>query len=325
MAAPIYGPEYAPDILKKWLDPTDQGVSQNIIENDPELALPYDTNDAATLEGNNKLRAILGLGPSPLIEAQRKELNARDQAINAAYTAQDPAVAAEANKAYGEKLQLAGEPNRVAGESQLKLQQNQQQATRDLIESMGHGEGSPGGASGMQMSINAKGEPVFTPPKPLSQQEQSLVDAAHGINALGGPLLHDFEAKYPGIAQDPQKYGNVFADTLAPKIGKAAYMFGGMTDNDSLIQRAAAIQAWGMRALMNGRINKQMMDIINGHLPQPGFSAGANYDRLRRLLTDVLPAQLQGISEGRGPNAMELPNQPSNESDPYSDPNWGRQ
>lgn len=131
----------------------------------------------------------------------------------------------------------------------------------------------------------------------LSQQEQQLVDSSNGIASLGKELMSKFEAKYPGIAQDPHKYGSV-TDMLTQKFGKGWYSLGGMTDDDELLQDAGAIQAWGMRSLIAGRINKQMMDIINAHLPQPGLSSGANYDRLRRLTTQILPAQLTGIGAG---------------------------
>lgn len=300
--------------LKKYLLPTGDLVSDNVVENDPELALPRATSNA-DFEGNNRLKQVLGLGPSPLIQQQRKELTARDEAINSARIAANPEVSAEADKAYKEKLALAGEPNRVSGESSLKLQTNQQQATKDLIDSMGSG------GDKMRMSINAHGEPTFAPPSPMGQQEQALVDSAHQISALGIPLLSKYEAKYPGIASDPKKYGSPLSDTLTEKLGKGIYSFGGMTDNDALMQDAAAIQAWGVRALAGGRITKPLMDMISAHLPQPGFSPGANYDRLHRLLTEVIPAQLQGVSEGRGDQPFSLPNAPA-AADPYSDPNY---
>jgi hypothetical protein len=261
------------DVLKKYLLPsTGDAVSENVVENDPELALPQARSNA-DFAGNERLKQVLGLGPSRALQEQRNQLTAQDQAVNQARIAANPEVSKEADIAYQEKLGLAGEPNRVSGQNQLTLQQDQQRATKDLIGSMG----SPSGGTGapMRMSINAKGEPTFAPPTPMGQQEQALVDSAHQISALGGPLLQKFEAKYPGIDKDPQKYGNVFADTLAPKIGKAAYMFGGMTDNDALMQEAAAIQAWGVRALAGGRITKPLMDMISAHLPQPTIDSSA--------------------------------------------------
>ncbi len=310
------------DVLKKYLLPTGDTVSENVAENDPELALPQARSNA-DFAGNARLKEVLGLGPSRGLQEQRNQATASDVAVNQARIAANPEVSAEADKAYQEKLALAGEANRVSGQSQLALQQDQQKATKDLIGSMGSGSGT-GGTGPMRMSINAKGEPTFAPPTPMGQQEQQLIDSAHQINALGGPLLEKFQAKYPGIDQDPQKYGNVFADTLAPKIGKAAYMFGGMTDNDALMQEAATIQAWGVRALAGGRITKPLMEMISAHLPQPGFSAGANYDRLKRLMTEILPAQLQGVGEGHGANALTLPSSTATggSSPDYSDPQY---
>ena len=312
------------DALKKYLLPTGDEVSPGVLENDPELALPYATT-TNEIQGNDRLKQMLGLGPSPLLQEQRKNVNATDEAINTARTEANPEVAAQTDLAQQRKMALAGEPNRVAGSNELAVQRLKQKPLEDLLSS---GAGTPGAS-------NTNAAFQFTPtitengislhgeqPAKLNQQEQMLVDSAHGITTLGQPLLEKFAAKYPGIDQNPQKYGNVLADTLAPKIGKAAYMFGGMTDNDALMQESAAIQAWGMRALMNGRMNQKMMDLISAHLPQPGFSAGANYDRLKRLMTDILPAQLEGINQGRGTGAMTLPTVQN--QDPYADPNWGR-
>lgn len=303
------------DALKKLLLPGGDYASAGVLENDPELALPQARTNAE-FAGNDKLKQVLGLGPSPAMLEQRKELTARDEAVNSARISADPEVTAQNDKAYHQKLGLAGEPNRVKGQSDLDLQRNQQEATQKLIDS--------NQSAGMRMSINAHGEPSFAPApadKGLNQQEQALVDSAHQISSLGVPLLSKYAAKYPGIDTDPKKYGSPVSDTLTEKLGKGIYSFGGMTDNDALLQDSAAIQAWGVRALAGGRITKPLMEMISAHLPQPGFSPGANYDRLRRLLTEVLPAQLQGISEGRGANAMSLPDVPSG-GDPYSDPNY---
>lgn len=306
-------------VLKRMVIPTgeDEGVSQNVYENDPELGLPQ-ARTSGDFAGNERLKQMLGLGPSPLLQQQRKDLTAQDEAINQARIAANPEVSAEAATAQKEKLALAGEPNRVLGQSQLALQKGEQEGTKNLIESMGS-TGQSGGPQSMRMSINAKGEPTFAPPPPMGQQEQALIDSTHAIANLGVPLLSKYEAKYPGISNDPQKYGSPLSDTLTQKLGKGIYSFGGMTDNDELLQESAAIQAWGVRALASGRITKPLMDMISAHLPQPGFSPGANYDRLKRLLTDVLPAQLQGVNEGHSGAPLM---QPGGGSDPYQDPNY---
>jgi hypothetical protein len=41
------------------------------------------------------------------------------------------------------------------------------------------------------------------------------------------------------------------------------------------------------------------------HLPQPGLSSGANYDRLNRLIHEILPAQLEGIGRGHNFNVNQ--------------------
>ena len=159
------------DVLKKYLLPsTGDSISENVVENDPELALPQARSNA-DFAGNERLKQVLGLGPSRALQEQRNQLTAQDQAVNAARIAANPEVSAEADKAYAEKLALAGEPNRVTGQSQLNLQQDQQKATKDLIGSMGSGSGPGTGA--MRMSINAKGEPSFAPPPPMGAPSTS--------------------------------------------------------------------------------------------------------------------------------------------------------
>ncbi len=151
----------------------------------------------------------------------------------------------------------------------------------------------------------------------LSQQERQTLDTANSVANLGMPLLEKFKAQYPGIDEDPTKYASPISDMLTAKVGKGWYSLGGMTDNDAIMQETGAIQAWLMRGLVAGRVNKQMMDIINAHLPQPGFSPGANYDRLNRLLTEVVP------SLGQGVGASHLPFDPSNPMANYSGPGGG--
>jgi hypothetical protein len=310
------------DALKKFVLPgSEDAVSSGVLENDPELGLPIATTNAEQ-DSNDKLKRMIGLGPSPMVQRQGRDLAAQDTAISQARTAAQPDVLAESDRLQKQKLALAGEPNRVAGENSLAVEKQKQAPLLDFMNK----QQSSGGVTGAPMeftpSISENGISFHGQPEAkLNAQEQSMVDSAQGITALGQPLLQKFAAKYPGIDANPEKYGSLLADTLAPKIGKAAYMFGGMTDNDALMQDSAAIQAWGMKALMNGRINRQMMDLISAHLPQPGFSPGANYDRLRRLMTEIIPSQLQGISAGRGANPMQLPQAPA---DPYSDPNWGQ-
>lgn len=306
------------NVLKKFLLPNGDVVSPNVVEGDPELALPLPSNTSmAEQAGLERTKQMLGLGPSPALRKQQAELDARDQAINQARISAEPDVAAQTEAEQKRKMALAGEPNRVSGNTAITVEQMKNDAAAKLeADRQAQVERVLGASnSGFKPSINASGGVSFAP-DPLNAQEQALTDSAHAITNLGVPLLQKFEAKYPGISQDPQKYGSPFSDTLTEKFGKGIYSFGGMTNNDELLQDAATIQAWGMRALMSGRINKQMMDLINGHLPQPGFSPGANYDRLRRLVTDILPAQMSGISDARSGQPLKSP------VDPYANPEY---
>lgn len=132
----------------------------------------------------------------------------------------------------------------------------------------------------------------------LSNTEQATLDAVHAMVNEGEPLLRQMEQQYPGIAENPDKYSTL-SHLASAKAEKAWYSLGGQTKDDSLYQQGAAIQAWGLRQLAQGRINQSMMDIINAHLPQPGYTPGANYDRLNRLLHVVLPAQVEGIGQAQ--------------------------
>lgn len=330
------------DALKRFLTPNAEAFEANT---PLALASLRDNRANETSDKVNNLRGAVGLG-SPTqqrmtaAELQRQlgigadvqrdqaadpytgtepqqALLARDQAINSAKIAATPEVRDETDRAQRAKLSLAGEPNRVSGQSAIEVERMKTEAAanleherQDQVQRVISGSGGE-----FKPSINWEGKVSFAP-NPLNSQEQAMTDSAHAISDLGVPLLQKYEAKYPGIAQDPKKYGSPISDTLTEKLGKGIYSFGGMTDNDDLLQDSAAIQAWGVRSLASGRITKPLMDMISAHLPQPGFSPGSNYDRLHRLLTDILPAQLSGISKGRSGQPLQAP------TDPYSDPNY---
>lgn len=314
----------ASDPLKKLLGLSDEPVDVNpdislgVLANPHASQAPDLTGYFSQLETSRSPAHVVGIDARASDEEKRQQ-----QETDASTELTDPSLSALHDREQREKLAVAGEPNRVAGASQLAVEKQKQDPLMKLLDGQAAGAAPSVGGFQMKPTISENGVTLSaeTPPKPpkLSTNEQQVVDTAHAINDLGTPLLAKFAAKYPGIESDPTKYGSVLADILAPKIGKAAYMFGGMTDNDQLIQDTGAIQAWAVRAQSQGRITKPVMDMIMGHLPQPGYSAGANYDRLNRLIHEILPAQLQGISEGQGADALSL-QQPQ---DPYSDPGWG--
>lgn len=304
--------------------------SPGVLEAAPDLSV--DTpHTAYEVDANQRLKELLGLNDrSPEFRQQEADLAEQDKAKNEAAIDEIPSVAAMRDRELQDKLKLAGEPARVQGASALAVEQAKNAAAADaarqqhqqMMELMGMSGPNANSTPSLRPSINTKGEVSFTsaPLPKLNAQQQQIVDAAHQVNDLASPLLQKFSQKYPGIESDPSKYGH-WTDALTSTLGKGFYSYGGMTANDPIIQDAAAIQAWGMRALSSGRINRAMMDVINAHLPQPGFSAGANYDRLNRLLTDILPAQLQGMKEGMGPNPYDL-GTPGGGNDPYADENY---
>ena len=70
-------------------------------------------------------------------------------------------------------------------------------------------------------------------------------------------------------------------------------------------------------------LNPYMLKILNAHLPQPGLSPGANYDRLKRLLQEVLPAQLEGIRKGHGFSLDSVDGAGATGTGDLTDPNRG--
>ncbi len=229
---------------------------------------------------------VAGIDEQAAAEQKREE-----EARQAQFEENDPNIKAAKAAELTDKLALQGEPNRVAGEYGLKNEAMKAKAATD-VEAM-----KAAGASA---------------PK-YGQQEQAMIDSAQGINALGVPLLQKYEAKFPGISQDATKYGasangdyGGIMDALGQKGRMLAYTFGMKTDQDEMLQDTAAIQALAVRALSQGRITKPVMEMIQQHLPQPGFAPGANYVRLNELITKILPGQLQGMNTGHGANPLIL-------------------
>lgn len=233
------------------------------------------------------LRQKYGLGPDRG-DISQSDLESLDSFVRGADTADKLAPIQAQGKiaaaAEEQKAKDAADLENIKGQYGLQGEAMKAQALRDVADTKGQSALDVAGVKGGKSK--------------LSNQEQATLDATHAIFNLGQPLLQKFQQRYQGIDADPSKYGSP-TDALTAKFGKGWYSFGGMTDNDELFQDSAAIQAWGMRQLAQGRINKSMMDIINAHLPQPGYSPGANYDRLKRLMTQVLPAQIQGIGQAQ--------------------------
>jgi len=160
----------------------------------------------------------------------------------------------------------------------------------------------------------------------LSSLEKDSLGKLSTAMELGPQLLQKMESRYPGIAQNPEKYGS-WLDTIEHQLGRWAYTKGHGTDphGEDINQTTGLIEVALARAYQSGRLNKDMYNDIKLHLPQIGFSPGANYERLRSVLTSIIPAQIHGMGAANMPFNPANPgaNLP-NAEDVISDPNWGR-
>lgn len=133
--------------------------------------------------------------------------------------------------------------------------------------------------------------------------EQQILDKANEVQELGPQLMTLLEQDYPGIGNEPGKYGSV-TDKLFGMGGGWLYRQG-MTstpNKDRITQKLGYLEAAIPRILNSGRLNQQQYNDLKLHAPAIGYSAGANYERVKTILTDILPAVLHGIDEGHGAN-----------------------
>lgn len=141
-------------------------------------------------------------------------------------------------------------------------------------------------------------------------QEQQVIDKANEVQHDGPELMALMEQDMPGINQDPTKYGSWF-DKANASIGGFIYRRGktGTANGDRIRQLTGYLEAAIPRILNSGRLNQQQYDDLKLHAPQIGFSDGANYERVKTILHDILPNVLRGIDEGHGatPTAVHGP------------------
>lgn len=184
---------------------------------------------------------------------------------------------------------------KATNEGALKLQGNSQDFTRELA---GGGAPNEAGGQGFVPSINPAGGVSLKgiAPHKATTEEQRALDTMGSLAALGPEMLAKYEAEYPGIGQDPTKYGGL-ADMLGAKIGGAAYKAGylGSTQSDETKQLTGYLEAVLPRMLSSGRINKEQYVDLKLHVPQLGLSAGANYARAKYVLDQILPHVREAI------------------------------
>ena len=212
-------------------------------------------------------------------------------------------------------------PVEQSGKNQMAVEaakaqeaEKQRDFTREL---MGGTAGAPNdvGGRGYTPNISPTGAVSFrgVPAKKPTTEEQRALDTMQSLSALGPELLARFESQYPGIEKDPTKYGGLMGMLKGAASG-AAYKMGYMKDPDQedMNQLTGYLEAVLPRMLSSGRINREQYADLKMHVPQLGLSAGANYERAKRVLTAILPHVRAAIGTEPG-----TPSQ-----DPYSDPNY---
>lgn len=197
------------DILKKNLGlpvpGTDVVVSRNVMENLPSLSLdtPHTAYEA---DANERMKQMLGLGPSPLIQQQQKDLTAQDEAINQARIAANPEVSAEADKAMQEKLALAhAQPGGLDVETAKNTAAAAAQAAKmKQVQDLIGGQNQGAGGETWKPSINAQGDVSFTQtgmPALVQRAHAQLSDARNKTIST----LQEAERLYPGITAEAAK------------------------------------------------------------------------------------------------------------------------
>lgn len=165
------------------------------------------------------------------------------------------------------------------------------------------------GSSESQAVLDAAGRRVVEanearrPGIKYTAQEQQVIDKANEIQEQGPKLLALMENDLPGIGQDPTKYGSWF-DKANASIGGFIYRRGKTqtANSDRIRQLTGYLEVAVPRILNSGRLNQQQYEDLKQHAPQIGFSDGANYERIKAILHDILPGVLRGIDEGHGAN-----------------------
>lgn len=186
--------------------------------------------------------------------------------------------------------------------------------TERLMGQSGGGSSTSGapsiGGSEMRPRVDANGQVSFTgvaAPKMSATATTPLI-ALNQFRKLGPKILARLEQQYPGIDTNPEKFGGA-EDTLLSKVKSMAYKSGMVSapnslQNDEVSQIEELARIVGARGYMQGRPSQQIFDVISSHLPSMTNSPGANYSRVKQLLSTV-PDMEQGISEVEDPNYLE--------------------
>lgn len=242
--------------------------------------------------------------------------------------------AAAAAESLKTQLPLLTEQAKTKGAIDLT---NQKKGNSEELLKMlqGPGGGQPRAGDRTSVNINPEGEmsvnsTMGVAPK-FSMQEQSAMNSAHTVNDLGERVLGNMERNNPGIGADPSRYSSLM-DAVPSMLGgrffyahgaRVPEFLGGNKDDSQTRQLIGAIQMNAARAIATGRLSGPILDFVQKHLPDGGYSAGENYQRIKTLHDIIGPSILEGIAQGHGLEPGQLPGGGASPADPYADPNWG--
>lgn len=306
------------DVLKKYLLPNGDAVSENLAENDPTLALPQARTNAE-FAGNERLKQVLGLGPSSALQQQRKDLTAQDEAVNQARIAANPEVSAEAKTRQEEKLALAGEPNRVSGQSALAVEKQKQVPLMNFMDQQASGATYP---STMHFKPTVSENGIsFTgveEPQQVRNQEHSAKVGLGGVSALRNIVQtlnkHGYIGPVAGRTGEALTSSGLDSYLMNPEAAKA---FNDFKTQASLVKSNMAMTHGGARGGASPALAARFDALINPH--QSAASLQGGLDAFERWLTAYanaknsveLDAADQELGVGGGGGA-----------DPYSNPDY---
>lgn len=125
------------------------------------------------------------------------------------------------------------------------------------------------------------------------------------IEDLAPAILQRLRQKYPGIENNPMQYGGA-TDTLVEKGKRALYNFGMDTRDSDIAQLEQLMRVVGARAYMVGRPNQKQYEDIVSHLGEFGFSPGADYERISKILS-LSPDMRESVIAAEQPLARQVP------------------
>lgn len=245
----------------------------------------------------------------------------------------DPTIKAARDASYAEKYGLAVGPAKATAAGNLAVEhakegaatqerRGQQDFMQQLMgnSSSSAGEGGINQPGGMRMSINAKGEPSFTPPtpaKPLGQLEQRAITSFKEAQ----PILDDLERTLAPAS-------NQLMSLLKNAGGSALYssrLVGDPTEGKKM-QLSGLLTVLGSSPYVVGSRSYQMIKKAMEHLTAPGpFGPGSDkflkgqIDEIRSLW----PRMQQEVLAAHDNPSAPL-NQGALANDPYADENWGK-